>query len=135
MALACNRSLLITIFFRELCRWLWAKLIRKTLKQFMKERNGFKSRKDTTKAGPSGMSRNTAFKFPEKWGGKDCLLPVDVNVIREIKKEMGGDQLLAFSTPEFAKSAEAAYESLNVQDLTFENVWPVFRDLYPLVFP
>lgn len=82
------------------------------------------------------MSRNTAFKFPEQWGGENCLLPVDdMDVIREIKKEMGGDQLLAFATPEFAERAEAAYETLKIQDLTFDNVWHVFEDLYPLVFP
>lgn len=101
----------------------------------MKEKNAFKSRKNTSKPGPSGMSRNTAFKFPERWGGKDCLLPVDLDVIREIKKEMGGDQLLSFSTLEFAERAEVAYESLQVQDLTFDNVWHVFKELYPLVFP
>ncbi|KAG6875105.1 hypothetical protein C0992_005191, partial [Termitomyces sp. T32_za158] len=117
---------------QELCRWLWAKLLRKTLKLFMKERNSFKSRKDHNKPGPSGMSRNVAFKFPERWGGKNCLLPVDIDIIREIKKEMGGDQLLAFSVPEFAERAEAAYTKLQIQDLMFENVWPVFKDLYPL---
>lgn len=66
---------------QELCRWLWAKLLQATLAQFLQERNSFKSRKDNNKAGPSGMSRNTAFSMPEEWGGKNCLLPVDVAVI------------------------------------------------------
>ncbi|KAG6858675.1 hypothetical protein C0995_014799, partial [Termitomyces sp. Mi166 len=121
--------------YRELCRWLWAKLIRKVLKQFIKERNTFKSRKNSNKPGPSGMSRTTALKFPEQWGGKNCLLPIDVDVICKMKKEMGGDQLLAFSTSEFAERVEAAYATLEVQDLTFENVWPIFKDLYSLDKP
>ncbi|KAG6838271.1 hypothetical protein C0991_010895, partial [Blastosporella zonata] len=62
----------------ELCKWLWAKLLRKVLKQFMKEQNSFKSRKDNKKPGPSGMSRNTALKFPERWGGDNRLLEVDL---------------------------------------------------------
>ncbi|KAG6836604.1 hypothetical protein H0H93_006154 [Arthromyces matolae] len=119
---------------QELCRWLWAKLLRKVLKRFMEERNSFKSRKDKSKPGPSGMSRETAFKFPERWGGGNRIMPVDINVIREIKQAMGGDQLLDFATPEFSERAEAAYDSLQVQDLTFENVWPVFRELYSLIF-
>ncbi|KAG6875699.1 hypothetical protein C0993_007920 [Termitomyces sp. T159_Od127] len=120
---------------QELGRWLWAKLIQKVLKQFIKERNAFKSRKNINKPGPSGMSHNTAFKFSERWGGKNCLLPVDLDVIHKIKKEMGEDQLLAFSTPEFAEHAEAAYDTLDIQDLTFENVWPIFKELYLLVYP
>ncbi|KAG6891912.1 hypothetical protein C0995_006716, partial [Termitomyces sp. Mi166 len=78
------------------------------------------------------MSCTTALKFSEQWGGKNCLLPIDVDVIRKMKKEMGGDQLLAFSTSEFAERVEAAYATLKVQDLTFENVWPIFKDLYSL---
>ncbi|KAG6859443.1 hypothetical protein C0991_000686 [Blastosporella zonata] len=125
-------SICDVLLFRELCKWLWAKLLQKVLKQFMKERNSFKSQKDNKKPGPSGMSRNTALKFPKHWGGDNRLLEVDLDVI--IKQEMGGDQLLAFSTPEFANCAQAAYESLQVQDLTFENVWPVLKALYLLIF-
>ncbi|KAG6835988.1 hypothetical protein H0H93_012470 [Arthromyces matolae] len=119
---------------QELIQWLWAKLLRRTLKQFMDERNSYKSRKDNKKVGPSGMSRATAFKFPERWGGTDRKIKVDLDVIREIKKEMGGDTLLEFSTPEFSARAEAAYASLHVSELTFENVWNVFRALLPLLF-
>lgn len=118
-----------------LCRWLWAKLLRKTLAQFVRERNSYKSRKDNSKAGPSGMSRNNAFFMPESWGGKNCLLPVDLEVVREIKKELGGDEILEFVSREFSDRAEAAYQTLGVQDLTFDNVWPIFKELLPLMFP
>ena len=47
-------------------------------------------RKDNEKEGPSGMSQNEAFSLPENWGGRDCLLKVDVAVIRELKEAMGG---------------------------------------------
>ena len=101
----------------------------------MCEWDSFKSRKDNSKPGPSGMSRNAAFSMPERWGGWNCLLPIDVAVIREIKEVMGGDEILEFVSREFLEHAEAAYESLHVQDLTFENVWPIFKELIPLVFP
>ena len=39
---------------------------------------------------------NEAFALPEKWGGRNCLIPVDVEVIRDIKAAMGGDSLLSF---------------------------------------
>ena len=101
---------------------------------YMKERNSYKARKDKGKAGPSGMSRNTAFSLQETWGGKNCLLPVDIEVIQHIKKEMGGDELLEFVSREFSKRAEAAYHTLGLQKLLFENVWQVFKDLHENMF-
>lgn len=91
-------------------------------------------RKDNEKEGPSGMSRNEAFSLPENWGGRDCLLKVDVAVIRELKEAMGGDEMLEFVSAEFSQRAQAAYDTLGVVDLDLENVWHVFCDLYPLVF-
>lgn len=105
------------------------------LAQFMEFRNGARMRKDNNKPGPSGMSRNEAFSMPEKWGGRNCLLPVDVEVVREIKEAMGGDALLDFVVPEYAAQVQAAYDSLGISELTLENVWNVFEALYPLVYP
>lgn len=92
-------------------------------------------RKDNAKPGPSGMSHNEAFSMPEAWGGHNCLLPVNVEVIREIKEAMGGDSLLDFVTPEFAAQCQAAYDTLGISELTLENVWTVFVALYPLLYP
>ena len=92
-------------------------------------------RKDKDKIGPSGMSRNEAFSLPEEWSGRNCLLPVDVNVIREIKAEMGGDALLEFISAEFSARAQAVYDPLGITKLMIENIWHVFRAMYPLVFP
>jgi hypothetical protein len=117
----------------ELCQWLWPKLLRADLAEYMDFRNGATMRKDKAKAGPSGMSRNEAFSMPENWGGRNCLLPVNVNVIREIKEAMGGDALLEFTTPEFAACAQAAYDTLAISELTLANVWHIFEALRPLV--
>jgi hypothetical protein len=51
-----------------------------------------------------------------------------------MKEDIGGDQLIAFSTPEFAERAEEVFESLGV-NLTMQNVWDVFQAMLPLVFP
>lgn len=98
-------------------------------------RNGTKMRKDKDKGGPSGMSRNDAFALPERWGGRDCLIPVDIAIIQEIKAAMGGDDILSFAPAEFCERAELAYSSLLITALSFENVWAVFSHMLPLVFP
>ncbi|KAH9921377.1 hypothetical protein B0H21DRAFT_701632 [Amylocystis lapponica] len=118
----------------ELCQWLWPVLLRRELQNFMDFRNGARMRKDNAKPGPSAMSRNEAFSLPEQWGGRNCLLAVDVAVIREIKDVMGGDNILEFVSAEFSARAQAAFDTLNVANITFENVWHVFSAMYPLVF-
>ena len=80
------------------------------------------------------MSRNEAFSLPESWGGRNCLLKVDMAIIRELKEAMGGDEILEFVSAEFSQHAQAMYDTLGVMDLNIENVWHVFSDLYPLVF-
>jgi hypothetical protein len=90
-------------------------------------------RKDKSKPGPSGMSRDEAFNFPEKWGGRNCLLPVDVAVIEKMKADLGGDALLDFVSPEFSQRAQEIFDSLNVIELTFENVWIIFSRMFTLI--
>ncbi|KAG6915401.1 hypothetical protein DXG01_011655 [Tephrocybe rancida] len=119
----------------ELCQWLWSRLLRKTLKEFMEYRNAYRSQLDSKKHGPSGMSCNTALSLPHKWGGKNYLLPVDMNLVRELKEALGGKALLNFVSNEFAETCQAAYDSLHVEDLMLENVWYVFKDMLPLVYP
>jgi hypothetical protein len=92
------------------------------LQYFMQFRNAARMWKYNNKPGPSGVSRDHAFAFPESWGGHDYLLPVDVEVIRKMKADMGGDSLLDFVSAEFSECAQAIYDSLDISDLTFENI-------------
>jgi hypothetical protein len=100
----------------------------------MEFRNGCMMRKDKMKPGPSGMSRNQAFSLPGDWNGRNCLLKIeDLSIIKRLKEELGGDGLVSFSTPEFSVHAQKAYDTLNICDLTFENVWIVFSAMLPLI--
>jgi hypothetical protein len=78
--------------------------------------------KDKSKPGASGMSRDRAFNFPESWSGRNCLLPVDIVVIQEMKQALGGDALLEFVSLEYSQQAQEVFNSLNITELTFENV-------------
>jgi len=118
------------------CRWLWAKLIRQELQSWVAYANGVPMRKDKGKPGPSGMSRNEAYSLYESWGGRDCLLPVtNTELIHELKEVVGGAELLEFSSPDLSTRAQDAFNSLGTFNLGFENVWIVFRQILPLVFP
>ena len=122
------------MFIRELCRWLWAKLLQKELDKMVEFRNGAMMRKDKNKPGPSGMSRNQAFSLPESWGGINCLLGIpDMAVIHEMKVKLGGERLLAFSTPEFGDHAQQVFDSLNIKSFSFSSVWAIFETMVPLL--
>ena len=118
------------------CRWLWAKLMKQELQSWVAYANGVPMRKDKGKSGPSGMSRNEAYSLHESWGGRDCLLPVkNMELIRELKEALGGAELLEFCDPELSARAQNAFDSLGSVNLRFENVWVVFRQILPLIFP
>ncbi|KAJ7779987.1 hypothetical protein B0H16DRAFT_1830576 [Mycena metata] len=119
----------------KLCQWLWPRFIQASLDDYAARRNIIKMRKQSDKPGPSAMSRNTAYSLPETWGGRQCLQPVDMDVIRQMKEDMGGDALIAFSTPQFSARAQLGYDALGIQKLEQGNIWDVFRAMLPLAFP
>jgi len=127
---------LLTLLRSELCQWLWSKLLREQLDEFTGFRNGFRSRKDSKKFGPSGTSRDDVFAQPTKFGLKNALLELDeeqLKIVEEIKQAMGGDSLFDFVSKDYSEAAEEAYVALGVQELTFENVWHVFESLLSLL--
>jgi len=73
--------------------------------------------------------------LPHTWGGRNCLLPVDCDVIRQIKEGMGGDDILSFVDRDYAAQAEIAYSSLGITDLNFGNVWNVFSAMLDILLP
>jgi hypothetical protein len=83
---------------------------------------------------PSGVSPHIAYTLPERYGGEDCLQPVDLKLIREMmdSDEMREARALATDwgvTPEFARRAEAALKTLRIEEVTLQNVWITFSAL------
>jgi hypothetical protein len=113
--------------FSMVCHWLWAKLMKQELQTWVKYVNGVPMRKDKSKPGPSGMSRNEAYSLYQSWGGRDCLLPVtNMELIHELKEAVGGAGLLEFSDSDLSRRAQDAFDGLGSFALGFENVWLAF---------
>jgi hypothetical protein len=87
--------------------------------------------KSAEKKNPSGTSPNIAYTLPEKFGGKQCLTPVDWEFIKALMKDHGGEDLIRFVSLEYAQHAQTVYERLKMPKLTLENVWDVFRAMLP----
>ena len=125
----CHERSKSNFFSSHLSQWLWSTFIQKELEKYMEFRNGVCVRKDKTKAGPSGDSRNNLYFMPDKWGGKNLLQKIDIGIIQELKEEVGGVALLRFVTPEYAAQAEAVYNNLGIQELSVDNIWFVFEQM------
>lgn len=83
-------------------------------------------RYDKSKKLPSGITPKVASSLCEKYGGVNCLIPVDVNVVRYLKELIGGENLIRFVSVEYETEVRKVYERLGIQKLTFHNVWDVF---------
>lgn len=95
--------------------------------------NAHLSRHDPEKLLPSGCTPNEAYNNPGKWGGRDCLIPVEVKVIDEMITELGGEDLLEFVSQVLAKKYEEVYEEIGSPTLSLRTGWTIFSTMLPLV--
>ncbi|KIJ43461.1 hypothetical protein M422DRAFT_240130 [Sphaerobolus stellatus SS14] len=124
---------------KVLALWLWALIIQKEINRWKERFNAHKTRKDSAKVNPSGVSPNVAFALYERYGGHDCLqrfTPEMLARVSELKKEIGDENLFHFTPPAFAKRCEVCLQSLNLteEDLSLINAWNIFEKMMPLVF-
>ncbi|KAF8811204.1 hypothetical protein BYT27DRAFT_7221594 [Phlegmacium glaucopus] len=115
-----------------------AYLLHKLAKEFMESQNLYKSRLDHMKAGPSRMSCNKAYSLPHTWGGWQCLLEVDMDVIQELKSIISEEEDIfhfPLVTVEFEQVADTIYQSLHIQDPSLCNVWNIFSAMLPFLCP
>ena len=54
---------------------------------------------------------------------------MQLDVVRDMQKAMGGKKLLAFVSDDFDTCAQTAYQECHILELSFANVWYIFQDL------
>ncbi|KAF8240540.1 hypothetical protein L208DRAFT_1420399 [Tricholoma matsutake] len=72
---------------------------------------------------PSGVSPNVTFALFHKYDAINCLQLVDVAVVHNLMEEIGGEELIQF----------AAFNTLQITSLTFNNVQIVLKELLCLM--
>ena len=121
------------MYISELVQWLWPKLIQQELDGFKERMNNHKVRSDINKMNPSGVSPNVCYALCQKYGGENCLQPIDIALVRGLMEDIGGEDLVHFVSLEYATRVQGVYDGLNVGKLSFENVWLIFSAMLPLV--
>ncbi|KIJ44634.1 hypothetical protein M422DRAFT_251928 [Sphaerobolus stellatus SS14] len=89
-----------------LAQWLWSILIQQEIARWKERFNAHKPHHDAQKFNPSGVAPNVTFALYEKHGGINCLqilTPEACNLIKDLKQQLGVDELLQFVSPAFAK--------------------------------
>lgn len=107
---------------------------------YQQELNGLQNRlnehivrKDKKKLLPSGVSPNVAYALYQQYNAEYCLQPVDTEIVEHLMEEIGGEDLIQFVTPDYAIHAQTVYDSLDVHELLFHNVWYIFSSMLPLM--
>jgi hypothetical protein len=90
-------------------------------------------RLDRNKLIPLGVAPSVAYSLCKKYGGEDCLQPVDTAVVTRLMEELGSEDLIHFVSAEYARKAQEVFNTLGINDLTLQNVWHVFRAMLPLM--
>jgi len=116
-----------------LARWLWSTILIHEIEEVRQKLNHAPTRKDAKKLLPSGKGITPIhiYSFPEDYNMKDQLIPVDREVIRELKSQLGGDSILDFVNPDFATLAVGVYEKLGSPPASSHNAWRIFSNMLP----
>jgi hypothetical protein len=123
---------LIISILSDLHQWLWPKFVQQELDSFRDRMNNHAVRSDRHKHLPSGVSPRVAYALYSNYDGRQCLIPVDREVVKAMMDEIGED-VIRFVSREYEARAEAAFSTLGVSKLTKANIWQIFVDMIPLM--
>lgn len=95
----------------------------------MYESNAHKVRGQKNTHLPSGGSHNDFYDFPEQYGLKDLLIPVDAPSIDNLLAEYTPPRLFKFTTEDVETLASNAYTALGEPPLNVFTAWHVFHSI------
>ena len=115
---------------------LWPPLIQQELDEFCELANNRRIRKQKDKILPSGVSPNYAYTFPEKFGGEECLQPVNRDIVQEILDNMKAEHehLTSWGVPDnFKAKVKLIKSQLGIEHVTLCDVWIYFNVILNLL--
>jgi len=113
----------------DLATWIWGRVVQQRLDRHVYETNAHKIRKQKNTHLPSGGSRNDFCDFPEEYGMKNLLIPVDEADIDQLLDEHRPRALFQFSSDHGEVVAQELYVRLGSPHLDVSSAWDVFRGM------
>lgn len=121
--------------YRLLALWIWPKVMQQELDTFCRIANSKRTRKQKDKILPSGVTPNHSYENPARWGGRECLIQVDLDVVGHLLEGLRPkyEKLTNWGVPEeFARRAEVGLRGIrpwSIERVTITNIWLVFGTL------
>ncbi|KAJ7439477.1 hypothetical protein FB451DRAFT_1301899 [Mycena latifolia] len=106
--------------------WLWAKIVQLRLDNIKRENARHHVRYQRGKLLPTGGRIGEFYSHPEKWGGRDQLVPVDIAVVDRLIEQYTPPDLFQFGTDEMVALCEDLYKAVGSLDVSSVNGWAVF---------
>ncbi|KAF8532126.1 hypothetical protein JB92DRAFT_3262896 [Gautieria morchelliformis] len=113
--------------------WLWAQVVQDRLNHLRDENAVHKVHKQARVILPTGGRIEDFYNNPEKWGGKEMLVPVDEEVIERLLLEHTPQRLFQFGTDEGNRLAQALFEQLGCPKVDVRNAWATWRNMIDLL--
>ncbi|KAJ3791499.1 hypothetical protein GGU11DRAFT_751664 [Lentinula aff. detonsa] len=115
---------------KQTAAWIWYPLVQRELDIFCLEQNCHCVRKQNEKLLPSGGSADDFYSYPEKYGGEQCSIEVDMRVIDQLLDEaVEGKQHMCYVDEDFEQLAIAAHVAIGFPAITLHSAWSVFRHM------
>ncbi|KAJ6470227.1 hypothetical protein C8R47DRAFT_988782, partial [Mycena vitilis] len=106
--------------------WLWAKVTQSRLDGIRRENFRHHVRKQKGKLLPTGGRIGEFYTRPDKWGGRDQLVSVDLTVIDALIEEHSPPRLFQFGTDEMVDLCKGLYKAIGSPEVSARNGWAVF---------
>jgi hypothetical protein len=115
--------------------WLWPKVIQQELDDFRMRANDFRSRYDSKKVLPSGVTPNQAMGQWQAYEDTQwCLMKVDRDIIKQLMDGLfpDGSPLEQWGVrADIADYAESALKELDIEisSIRMQDAWDVFKGI------
>ncbi|KAJ3897859.1 hypothetical protein F5879DRAFT_1026797 [Lentinula edodes] len=115
---------------QQTSNWIWYPLVQRELDTFCLEQNSHCVRKQKDKLLPSGGSADDFYFFPEKYGGQNCGIVVDMKIVDQLLDDaVEGQGRMRYVDEEFESLADAAYVAIGAPSIDLHSAWIVFRHM------
>ena len=111
---------------RGVALWLWAKIVQLRLDNIKRENSRHHVRFQKNRLLPTGGTHGNFYRHPERWGGRDQLVPVDLTVVDSLIEKHMPPRLFQFGTDEMVALCESLYAGIGSPEVSAVNGWAVF---------
>ncbi|KAF7293373.1 hypothetical protein MIND_01114100 [Mycena indigotica] len=112
---------------QEIAVFVWGMAVQRRLDEYKRENALHRVRKQKNVLLPTGGRHKDFYEHPERWGGKDQLIPVDMAIVNKLIEEHTPPDLYQFTSNAAMEAlCQALYSAVQQPEVSSRNAWAVF---------